>query len=173
MPEPLEKISRFTLYAFACLCWATIPIALFLVFEPVPLEVKYVSPAFIREPSDSRPDPSQYVYETAGGVTLYRYLEVCVSRPFSGTAHRSWVYKAFIWHAPDLPTVMSRYPGCRSQSVAVDIPTTTPSRDFQFVQTMDIDVNILRNAKIDFAPIPLRVLSPEDSEPMSRKPAKR
>ncbi len=163
MSDLLDKISHWTLYAFAALCWVSVPVLLVMAFEPVPLTVAYVAPAFISHPVNHRPAADEYVFETPGGVTLWRYVEACVSRPFNGDAHRSWVAPAFVWNVPVLPTVMSRTPGCHNLSIAVEVPTSSPSRDFQFVQHIEVEVNVLRTANVDFPPIPLRILSPEDA----------
>jgi hypothetical protein len=136
-----------------------IPLLLWWAFEPVPLEVNYVSPHFLSRPAIDRNDAeTAAVTEAVGGRVLYRYVSYCVSRPFTATAHRSWVGKALVWPAPDLPTMLSRTPGCFETNIAVEIPTSSPSRSFSFVQTMSIEMSPIRTEVIQYPPIPLRIL---------------
>ena len=140
-----------------------IPLLLFWWLEPVPVSINYVAPSFLSEPAGSREDAAQhYINEVAGGATVWRYVEYCVTKPYSGTSRRSWVGNALVWHAPDLPTQFSRTIGCGAFSVAVDVPTSSPSRDFAFVQRLEVPVNPLKTVEIEYPPIPLRILSPQD-----------
>ena len=85
-----------------------------------------------------------------------------MSRPFEATNHRAWVGEALVWHAPDLPTVLSRTPGCYDANIAVAVPTSSPTRTFQYTQTLSIEMNPLRTETITYAPIPLTILAPKD-----------
>ncbi len=136
------------------------PLAVWWLIEPSPVELRYVAPTFTDRPVGSREEARQHaVVEISGGATVYRYIEVCVRRHFTGEAHRSWVNSAMVWHAPDVPTVLSREPGCRSASVSVEVPTSNPTREFQFVQTLDIRVNPIRTDRIEYPPIPRTILA--------------
>jgi hypothetical protein len=136
-----------------------VPVILWWTFEPSPIRVTYVAPAFLTSPAQSREDAARfYTYETNLSV-LWRYVEYCVDKPFAeGTSHRSWVGRAIVWHAPDLPTYLARTPGCTAANVAVDIPSSSPARDFRFVQWIEIPLNPIRTATVQFDPIPLRIL---------------
>jgi hypothetical protein len=137
------------------------PVVLYWLFEPMPVTVKYVAPHFVDRPVNSREEAESYAVVAApGGVELYRYVEYCVDRPFTGTAKRSWVNTAMVWHAPELPTQLSRTVGCRASNIVVEVPTSNPSRTFMFVQQMVVNVNFLRNSEvIEYPPIPLTILA--------------
>jgi hypothetical protein len=136
-----------------------IPLIAWWMLEPVPLTINYVSPLFLSRPALNRDDANTVmVSESKGGGVLYRYISYCVSRPFDATSHRTWVGKALAWPAPDLPTVLSRVPGCFEANIAVDIPTSSPQRSFFYTQTLSIPLNPIRTAVIEYAPIPLTIL---------------
>jgi hypothetical protein len=136
-----------------------IPTLLWWTFEPVPVTISYVAPAFLSQPALNRDDAERfYVTRAKGGQILYRYIAYCVSKPFTATARRAWVGSALAWPAPDLPTYLSRTPGCYEANIPVELPTSSPTRHFQFVQTMEIPMNPIRTATIEYAPIPLTIL---------------
>jgi hypothetical protein len=136
------------------------PLAIWWMLEPPPVELGYVAPHFTDRPVDSREEAARYaVTAVRGGDTVYRYVEFCVRRPFMGEMHRSWVNDAMVWHAPNVPTALSREVGCRSSSIAISVPTSNPSRAFEFVQFMTIRVNPIRTDRIDYFPIPLTILA--------------
>jgi hypothetical protein len=136
-----------------------IPTLLWWAFEPVPIEITYVAPHFLSRPAYSREDAGkQYVTEARGGGVLWRYIEYCVRRPFDATSHRAWVSKSLVWSAPDLPTMLSRKPGCDAANIAVDVPLSSPSRTFMFVQRLSITMNPIRDEVIEYAPITLTIL---------------
>jgi hypothetical protein len=137
-----------------------VPVTFWWLFEPVPVELRYVAPSFSSVPAATRDEADKTaVMAVTGGTTVYRYVEYCVRRPFVGTARRSWVNSALVWHAPDVPTTLSRQTGCRSASVAVETPTSSPSRSFLFSQSIEIDTNLLRTDRIEYPPIPLTILA--------------
>ncbi len=110
-----------------------LPTLVWWLFEPMPVRVEYVAPAFLSRPAVNREDAlAAYVYEVKGGSIVWRYVTYCVSRPFEATTHRAWVGKALVWHAPDLPTMLSRVPGCFDVNLAVEVPTSSPTRRFDF-----------------------------------------
>lgn len=135
------------------------PLLVYWLVEPVPVRVQYVAPAFLTAPAANREEAAQlYTYETRAPV-LWRYIEYCVDERFSdATMHRSWVGRAIVWHAPNLPTYLSRAEGCRSASVAVDIPESSPAREFKFVSWLEIRQNPLKTSIVSFEPLPLRIL---------------
>jgi hypothetical protein len=142
------------------------PLFVFWAVEPTPLRIVYAAPMFTDTEVDSREDAERHaVLAVAGGTQVYRYIEFCVSRPFSGTAHRSWVNTAMIWHAPDVPTQLSREPGCRSANVMLDVPLSNPTRTFWYVHAIDVPVNPMRTDTVDMPPIPLTILAAESRKP--------
>lgn len=137
-----------------------VPVIFWWLFEPPPVELKYVAPHFSDRPVESREEAARHtVVAVRGGQEVYRYVEFCVHRAFVGTARRSWVNSAMVWHAPDVPTALSREVGCRSASIAVEVPTSNPSRTFKFVQAMEVTVNPIRTDVIEYPPIPLTILA--------------
>lgn len=138
------------------------PLVAWWLFEPVPVEVRYVAPNFVSEPVDTAEQAeAKRVVAVKGGTVVYRFVEYCVRRPFTGTARRSWVSPALVWHAPDVPTSLSRERGCAAANLSVEAPTSSPSRTFAFVQRMEIPMNPLRTAVIEYPPIPLTILDSE------------
>ncbi len=136
-----------------------LPLLGWWLFEPAPIRIEYVAPQFLSRPATDRRDAEQVaVTAVRGGSTVYRYVEYCVSRPFEATSNRAWVGQALVWPAPSVPTTLSRTPGCMAANMAVEVPTSSPTRTFQFVQTMSIPMNPLRTETIEYAPIPLTIL---------------
>jgi hypothetical protein len=158
-----SPIGKFWLLTPWMILACGLPLLVWWMVEPVPLTVNYVSPLFLSREATSRYDAETvFVKETVGGGVLYRYISYCVSRPFEATSHRAWVGKALSWPAPDLPTVLSRVPGCFEANIAVDIPTSSPQRSFFYTQTLSIPLNPIRTAVIEYAPIPLTIMDPKD-----------
>lgn len=148
------------LYALAFLPWVMGALVAYWFLEPLPVRVLQVYPRFLSQPVADMADAYQYAIEEAyGGSTVYRLISYCVDRPFVGHMHRSWVNEAMVWHAPSIPTTLSREPGCKIAAIAVPVPTSNPTRDFDFVQSLEIDLNPVRTGRIDYAPIPLRILA--------------
>ena len=140
-----------------------LPTLLWWLLEPMPVRVQYVHPHFLSRPAMDRSDASTVeLLAVKGGTTVVRYVEYCVTKPFEGTSHRAGVGKALVWQAPDLPTVLSRTPGCFAANLAVEVPTSSPTRTFSFVQTMSIPLNPLRTEVVSYAPIPLTILDSKD-----------
>lgn len=139
------------------------PVLLWWLLEPVPIEIAYVAPSFLSHPAQTREEAVRYyVSEVEGGDVLYRFVSYCVSKPFIATSRRAWIGRAISWSAPDLPTYLSRTPGCFETSVPVEIPSSSPTRRFEFVQVIEIPLNPLRTVKVEFAPIALTILAPAE-----------
>jgi hypothetical protein len=156
-------IGRFWLALPWLILACGVPLVGWWLLEPPPVEVTYVAPSFLSEPATSREDAAQhYVAEALGGAILWRYVEFCVRRPYDGTSHRAWVGRAVVWPAPDLPTVLSRTVGCGAISLPVETPQSSPSRDFNFVQRMEVPMNPIRTESISYPPIPIRILAPTE-----------
>lgn len=142
---------------------ACTPIIAWWYLEPVPLVVTYVAPTFSRSYAYDRTDAEKYaVHDTLGGSTVYRYVEFCISKPFEGVSVREWVGEAIVWPAPLVPTASSAEIGCFKRSVPVLTPSSSPSRNFLYHQTILARTNPLRTDEIHYAPIPIRLLSPAD-----------
>ena len=154
-----SPIGKFWLLTPWIILACGLPLLIWWMVEPVPVTVNYVSPAFLSRPAADRHDAATvYLHETAGNKTVWRYIEACVSKPFEATSHRSWVGKAIVWPAPDLPTTMSREVGCHAFNIAVEVPSSSPTRTFAFVQRLAIELNPIRTEVIEYTPIPLTIL---------------
>ena len=157
------QIGKFWLFTPWIILALGIPLLGWWMLEPAPLRIEYVHPHFLTRPAMSRDDASTVeVLAVRGNTVIFRYVEYCVTRAFDATSHRAWVGKALVWHAPDLPTMLSRVPGCFAANLAVEVPTSSPTRTFSFVQTMSIPLNPLRTETVAYAPIPLTILDSKD-----------
>jgi len=151
-------------WVLALMPWAGIVLGVWWALEPLPMKPLYVAPRFTSVPVVSKAEAEQYaIDEAVGGTVVYRFSEGCIDRRFTGTMRRAWVNAALVWHAPDLPTVLSEQERCFAASMAIEVPTSSPSRSFTYVHELVIDLNPLRDGVIKYPPIPLRILSPEDA----------
>jgi hypothetical protein len=136
------------------------PLVIFWSLQAAPLRVVYTAPLFADQEVESREEAERHsVLAIQGGTQVFRYVEFCVVRAFSGTARRSWVNNAMVWHAPDVPTQLSRTVGCRSANIMLDVPLSNPSRAFWYVHKIEVPVNLIRTDTIEMPPIPLTILA--------------
>jgi hypothetical protein len=130
------------------------------LLEPVPVEVTYAAEHFTNVEARTRAEAiANPVHEVVGGTVVYRWVEFCVNRPFTGTSHRSWVNESMVWNAPDLPTQLSRTVGCDARSFPVLVPTSSPTRTFDYVHHIEVQTNPIRTDIVDYPPLPLTILS--------------
>ena len=161
----LERRFWFMLYLPWAILVSALPVLVYFQFESMPITIQYTAPYFSSEPARTRDAAAaSAVMQAPGGVTLYRYVEYCVHRPFVGHIQRAWVGSAIVWPAPDVSTATSDEIGCFARPMAVEVPTSSPTRSFQYVQRMYVHVNKIRTEPIEYPPIPLRILSPEDTK---------
>jgi hypothetical protein len=154
--SPVGKLWLLTPWAILAL---GIPLVAWWMLEPVPVTVNYVSPLFLSRPATSRSDAATvFVSETKGNTTVFRYIAYCVTRPFEATSRRAWVGEAIVWSAPDLPTMLSRTPGCYEANIAVAVPASSPTRTFNYTQELVVPMSIIRTEVIRYSPIPLTIL---------------
>ena len=158
-----ERRISVLLYLPWAVLFAALPALLFWSFEETPVELIYTAPHFASKDVSSRAEAADYaVTQIAGGSIVYRYVEYCVRKPVNGTIQRAWVGSAIVWPAPDVSTAVAGEIGCHQRSFAIEVPTSSPSRTFSFVQTMYVSVNQIRTDLVEYPPIPLRILSPQD-----------
>ena len=156
-----KPLFKFWLYIPWLLVLILTPVGVYWLTEETPLEINYVAPLFSSQEVFTREEAEQHaITKVYGGQTVWRYVEYCVKEPFRGTSRRSWLGEAIVWPAPDLPLQLSKVVGCKSASIAVDVPSSSPTRKFNFMQEISIHLNPLRTASIDFDPIPLIILEP-------------
>jgi hypothetical protein len=158
-----HPLGRFWLLSPWIIIIIGVPLVAWWLLEPVPVTVNYVAPTFLSRPAmDRREAESVAVTSARGGSVVYRYVEYCVTRAFEATSHRAWVGEALVWPAPNVPTTLSRTPGCFAANLAIEVPTSSPTRTFKFVQTMSIPMSPIRTEVIEYAPIPLTILDSKD-----------
>jgi hypothetical protein len=157
------QIGKFWLFTPWIILALGTPLLGWWMLEPVPLKINYVAPCFTSRPAINRDDAlSACVDSIHGGTVVFRFVSYCVSRPFEATSRRSWVGKAIVWPAPDLPTMLSRTPGCYEANIAVETPTSSPTRRFSYIQELQIPMSPVRTATISYSPIPLTILDSKD-----------
>jgi hypothetical protein len=61
-----------------------------------------------------------------------------------------------------VPTTLSRTTGCFSGSFPVETPTSNPTRRFEFIQRIEVQMNPMRTELVYYAPLALTLLSPQD-----------
>lgn len=160
VPYLLERVTTPIAWLPMVVALIVGPLVVFWSLEPTPLTVAYAAPFFTNREVESEEEAKRHsVLVVQGGTQVYRYIEYCVSRSFTGTARRSWVNNAMVWHAPDVPTTLSRTVGCRSANVILDVPTSNPSRAFWYVHNIEVPVNPIRTDTVEMPPIPLTILS--------------
>jgi hypothetical protein len=153
------RIGRFWLALPWLLIACGAPLIAWWTFEPLPLTVDYVHPLFVDRPVASREFAKEHEIEAVkGGSVVYRYIEYTIHRPYTATAHRAWVNDSMVWNAPDFATVLTHDVGHHHTSVAVNVPTSSPTRTFNFVQSLTVRMNFMRDEKITYPPIPLTIL---------------
>ena len=158
-----ERRVSLVLYLPWAILLAALPALLFWTFEETPVELIYTAPHFASKEVSSRAEAADYaVTQIAGGSIVYRYVEYCVRKPANGHVQRAWVGSAIVWTAPDVSTAVAGEVGCHQRSFAIEVPTSSPSRTFEYRQTMFLTVNPVRTDVISYPLISLRILSPQD-----------
>ena len=65
---------------------------------------------------------------------------------------------------PNGDVYYSRRVGCFHLNTVVEVPTSNPTRSFEFRQSIDIETNPLREDRVAYEPIRLKVLaSPKEA----------
>lgn len=133
------------------------------MFWPMPqtLEIIYSHPLFCDRPCETREEARMYqVGEVASGTPLvWHYREIQINAQRVGAIRSSWQSGAFVWNSPQIATMGSE-PGIYLRSVALEPPTSNPTRDFIYRLAFHYDQTPLRNEEIQFPPVQLRVLAP-------------
>jgi hypothetical protein len=159
------NVARLLLWLPWFIIGTVVPVGAWVMLEPSPIDIQYVHPKFVAHQVYSREEAEQAEITAArGGATVYRYLEYRVHRPFTATVLRSWTNNAMVWHAPTTSTGLTRTEGLHRATIAIETPTSAPSRNMQFVQHLHIPVNWARVVEYEYRPIPLRLLSPQDAD---------
>lgn len=158
-PQFIERATGAVAWFPVLLTLMLAPLILYWALEPLPVDVRYVAPYFVSQPVATREQAEQRaVLAVEGGTTVYRYIEYCVVRSFEGTIRRTWINEAVAWSAPDIPASLGRRVGCSATNVGVVTPVVATSRDFEFIQVMEVPINPLRTVRMQYPTLPLRIL---------------
>lgn len=132
------------------------------LFWPMPptLEVIYSHGLFCDRPCETREEAIQYQVEhvVSGDDNLWHYREIRINEQRVGAIRSSWQSGSFIWNSPQVATLGSP-PGVYHRSVAVQPPTSNPTRDFEWRLSFHYDPTPMRNEVIEFPPVRLRVIA--------------
>ena len=138
-------------------------VALYWLFWPMPptLEVLYSHPLFCDRPCETREEANAYQIGQvpSGTPNVWHYREIKINAQRVGAIRSSWQSGSFIWNSPQIATLGSK-PGTYTRSVALEPPTSSPTRDFTWRLSFHYDQTPLRNEDIAFPPVSLRVLAP-------------
>jgi hypothetical protein len=127
---------------------------------PPTVEVLYSHPLFCDRPCESREEAARYQIAAVPSGTPYvwHYREIQINARRVGAIRASWQSGAFIWNSPQIAT-MGSSPGRYVRSVAIEPPTSNPTRDFTWTLSFHYDVTPMRNEKITFPQVKLRVVA--------------
>ena len=154
--------SHLTIVALLFPLYASLGIASYWLFIDVapPLVVEYQHPRFLSRPVESRSDAATAeITEAKSGSIVWVWREVCKTRALAGEGRPIWQSGAFQWGGPQR-TVPAGVIGCRGRATEVDVPTTSPSRDFTYLLTVNFQLNPLTSVDVAYPPITVRVLAP-------------
>ena len=124
------------------------------------MEVLYSHPFFCSAPCFTRDEAQELqVREVPSGTQyVWHYREIKVNAERVGTIRSTWVAGGFVWNSPASPTLGSR-PGTYARSVAIQPPTSNPTRDFVWKTAFHYEVTPLRSEVIEFPDVHLRVVA--------------
>jgi hypothetical protein len=132
------------------------------LFWPMPptLEVAYSHPLFCDRPCETREEAKQFqIAEVPSGTPyVWHYREIQINAQRVGAIRSSWQSGAFIWNSPQIATLGSE-PGHYTRAVAVEPPTSSPTRLFTWRLSFHYDVTPMRTEDIAFQPVQLRVVA--------------
>ncbi len=127
---------------------------------PPTIEVLYSHPYFCDRPCETREEAQRYqVYSVmSGDDEVWHYREIKVNAQRLGAIRASWQSGSFIWNSPQVATLRSP-PGIYHRSVAVQPPTSNPTRDFAYQLSFHYELTPMREESIEFPPVRLRVIA--------------
>ena len=126
-----------------------------------PLIIEYQHPKFLSRPVESKVEAvAAEIVEAKSGSVVWIWRETCRTRPIPGEGRPIWQSGAFFWGGPQR-TVPAGVVGCRGRATEVDVPTTSPTRNFTYLLTVNFQVNPLTSIDVVYPPVELRVLALE------------
>lgn len=127
---------------------------------PPTLEVVYSHPRFCSQQCETREDALRYQIDQviSGEESVYHYREIKINAQRIGAIRSSWQSGSFIWNSPQIATLGSP-PGVYRRSIAVQPPTSNPTRDFIYQLSFHYHPTPLREENIEFPPVSLRVVA--------------
>lgn len=142
--------------------YAGAAIIAYWLFWPMPptLEVIYSHPQFCSQPCETREEAARYQVNAvdSGTENVWHYREIKINARRIGAIRSSWQSGSFIWNSPQIATLGSA-PGIYHRSVAVQPPTSNPTRDFNWQLSFHYDLTPLRSEDIAFPLVRLRVVA--------------
>ena len=155
--------SHLTIVALLFPLYAALGVAAYWLFVDVtpPLIVEYQHPRFLSRPVESRSEAvTAEITEAKSGAVVWIWRETCKTRAIGGEGRPVWQSGAFQWGGPQR-TLPPGVVGCRGRATEVDVPTTSPSREFTYLLTVNFQLNPLTSVDVVYPPINVRVLAPE------------
>ena len=127
---------------------------------PPTIDVIYSHPLFCDRECDTREEAKQYQITSvlSGTPYVWHYREIQVNRQQVGAIRSAWQSGSFIWNSPQIATLGSK-PGRYVRSVAIEPPTSNPTRDFTWNAAFHYDATPMRKEDIAFPPVTLRVIA--------------
>ena len=142
--------------------YATAVVVAYWWLWPLPptIEVLYSHSHFCSQQCETREEAQKYQIEhvVSGEDVVWHYREIKINAQRVGAIRSSWQSGAFIWNSPQIATLGSP-PGVYHRSVAVQPPTSNPTRDFAYQLTFHYDLTPMREESIEFPPVRLRVVA--------------
>jgi hypothetical protein len=142
--------------------YAAVGVVGYWLWWPLPptLEVVYSHPLFCSQPCETREEAKLYqVAEVRSGTPyVWHYREIRINSQRVGAIRSSWQSGSFIWNSPQVATLGSEA-GIYTRAVAIEPPTSSPTRDFTWRLSFHYDITPMREESIVFPPVKLRVIS--------------
>ena len=155
--------SHLTIVALLFPLYASLAVACYWLFIDVapPLIIEYQHPRFLARPVESKVEAvAAEITEAQSGSVVWAWRETCRTKLISGEGKPIWQSGAFQWGGPQR-TVPAGVVGCRGRATEVDVPTTSPTRNFTYLLTVNFQVNPMTRVDVEYPPIKLRVLAPD------------
>jgi len=164
MASQVSMRSHLTLVLLLFPLYASLGVSIYWLWfdNKSPLMVEYAHPLFVSRPVQTKVDALAYqISEGNSGQEVWAYREVCMSRTMAGDGRPRWESGSFAWGAPTRAFQLSA--GCHNRSTPVELPTTSPSRNFTYRGEVVFDLNPLTTVRTEYPAITVRVLSPQDA----------
>lgn len=140
--------------------WLIFLVCIYWYFVDVnsPLTLIYQSPKFSSKEVNTRIEAEQYaINETSSWDTVWIYREICATNSLIGEIDPVWYGNNVILTSPQRP--LPPITGCVNKSWPIRVPVVTKTNDFLYRVTIFYSNNPLVHSKIEFPPVPIKILS--------------